>query len=48
MEAVLFFGVLWFLAACALYWIIRLAVHHGTRDADRSRRRADDRSRQQG
>jgi len=41
MDALLFFILLAVVTAAALYWIIRLAVHHGILDADLTRRDAD-------
>jgi hypothetical protein len=41
MDALLFPILLVLATAVALYWIIRLAVHHGVLDADRTRRDAD-------
>jgi hypothetical protein len=41
MDALLVSLLLALLSALALYWIVRLAVHHGTLDADASRRTAE-------
>ena len=38
MDALLFFVLLYLLAAFALYWIIRLAVRHGVQDVERDAR----------
>jgi hypothetical protein len=38
-----FFAVLWVLVAWAVYWLIRLAVRHGTLDAMRQDRSEEER-----
>ncbi len=37
MEATILFPVFWALGLFILYWVVRMAVRHGIRDADHQR-----------